>query len=81
MGIFLFASLFVFGVEVAHDHSPPRYHSMYVLELQGHCAFFAAGLSLITVETELRLANWDVSNEKVHDFHAAARQNETGESS
>ena len=48
---------------------------------QGYCAFFAAGLSLITVESELRLANRDLSNELVRDFYARARRKETGDSS
>ncbi|CAM9577679.1 unnamed protein product [Pylaiella littoralis] len=41
---------------------------------KGHCAFFAAGLSLITVESELRLANRDRSHEAVYDLRLTCPQ-------
>lgn len=54
-------------------------HSLCAVGSQGYCAFFAAGLSLIAVESELRLASRDWCKGIAHSFHASARKNETGD--
>lgn len=50
---------------------------LYFMVFQGHCAFFAAGLSLIRVESELRSA-WDHCKEELHESRTPAGTSEKG---
>lgn len=67
---------------MSHIFKKSRHHcvahiSLYVMVFQGHCAFFAAGLSLIRVESELRSA-WDKCKEELHKSHTPAGNSEKG---